>query len=492
MGNAVSRGRWGVVNSLVGSILTSLGLRCQEWARAQVAREERGLEPMSSRTYTETRLALVFGLLCVAGGGLSAILNDALLPQSTQAPLGAWVIAARVLMTKNNNILYSSDASLLSNEEHAELWRRRSALALTIIGPLVALCGARLDDFSGLSVSELRDTATSVPALATAVLSLTAILLAPRSATRCLQEADSHSHREAVDLARRAVIAAFITAWAHVACKAFVELMVEAKQKKISSTTCHTSNNSYNTENCGWNISALLCFSIATILLLVKLRLVASALSKIPPYIFMPLYRGLAIAANAICGIIFWDDLRIASALDEESIHSSPVIDVDPHLVPPTINAVEVETTGADVIAYLVGLILSVAGVLLVGWTMTDMHSEIGIVFGRDSNYSSSGRDGSIFNYHPVKAFLISTHDEEDDDLENSSEQKEDTQIEAANLCDSSLAEKESDALKLPPSTGGLADWQHAANISAETNTVFTASLPTDSITQHQSSSSLS
>mmetsp|Transcript_109492 Transcript_109492/g.317747 ORF Transcript_109492/g.317747 Transcript_109492/m.317747 type:complete len:187 (-) Transcript_109492:130-690(-) len=125
----------GLVNSIVGSALTALGLVLQQQCQIEQQREQRSFGvkgPIeSSALLAEPRYLI--GLFFVVLGGASSLANDGLLPQSTLAPLTA------------QTILYKS---LLSRWILRVPISRMHGFALVTmsVGMVIATLGANLDD----------------------------------------------------------------------------------------------------------------------------------------------------------------------------------------------------------------------------------------------------------------------------------------------------------------------------------------------------------
>lgn len=323
-------GRIGVANAVLGALVSAAGLSLQDWARERTRREERGLDPLAGRGYYETRLAVYLGVFCVLCGAISGVIGDALLPQSTQAPLAAIAVALRAafagfivagdaneLRDRNDKhrLLYESDddeATSIASEtaglcDVARHKYRAAALALMVMGPTLALLGARLDDVGGLSGSELARLLTAPQAAAAAAVSMAAVVVA----------------RKKSGLLYSGLASALASAWAHACVKAIVEL-----------ARYYSRHDGFFAAPAAW--AALLG---APVLIALKLRVVSDALNAFPAGLFMPLYQSLAIAANAACGIFVYDDFHLFDFLS------------------------------FDVVAYTVGLVCAIAGVAL---TATD------------------------------------------------------------------------------------------------------------------------
>lgn len=317
-------GRIGVANAAVGALVSAAGLSLQDWARERTRREERGLDPLAGRGYYETRLAVYLGVFCVLCGAISGVVGDALLPQSTQAPLAAIAVALRAafahfvatgraseLRDRNDKdrLLYESDDEAVVSDPRdvAHHKYRAIALGLMVLGPSIALLGARLDDVGGLSGAELAHLLAAPQAATTAAFSLAAVLLARRNS----------------GVLYSGLASALASAWAHACVKAIVEL-----------ARYYARHDGFFAAPAAW--AALLG---APALIALKLRVVSDALNAFPAGLFMPLYQSLAIAANAACGIFVYDDFQLS------------------------------DFTSFDIIAYTIGLVCAIAGVAL---TATD------------------------------------------------------------------------------------------------------------------------
>ncbi|KAJ8602061.1 hypothetical protein CTAYLR_002787 [Chrysophaeum taylorii] len=338
-------GRLGVVNAALGAAISTLGLSLQNWARQRARRENRGLEPFSTgRAYYETRAAVYLGVLCVVCGAVSGVIGDAMLPQSTQAPLAAFATALRTAfngcftqqreddpkeMRSDEALLAASRFSARNDDDDFDDYdessavasrveekgaacdvRRRPravALALMVVGPAIALVGARLDDAGGLSGPALARLYASPSTASIAAFSLAAAVLARR--------------RSGLGLA--ALGSALASAWAHVAVKGLVEVSL------------FYAGDAFFAEPACWVV-----LLAVPVLVSLKLRAVSASLTAYHAGLFMPVYQSLAIAANAACGVFVYDDFGYLEL-------SNPAV------------------SPANIIAYGVGLACTVAGVVL-------------------------------------------------------------------------------------------------------------------------------
>lgn len=309
-----------------------------------------GLDPLTGRAYYETRLAVLFGLVCVACGAISGVVGDALLPQSTQAPLAAIATCVRTALGRSSRASAEEDRELTSRHEllggstkslryddasdsgyesstdepvaEDEPRRGRSAaLALLVAGPALALLGARLDDPGGLSGRELARSFRSPAALVFGTVSAGCALGLP-----------------AQSVVASALTSALASAWAHVAVKALVEACMHYGSRGAAAAAV-------------W-----LCALAVPVLVCLKLRAVAQGLHAFPPDLFLPVYQALAIASNAAAGLFVFDDTGFLAP--------------GPRATPP-----DPPLTPLDVAAYGLGLASTVAGVLLTAAEGSDWKS---------------------------------------------------------------------------------------------------------------------
>lgn len=308
-----------------------------------------GLDPLTERAYYETRAAVGAGLLCVACGAASGVLGDALLPQSTQAPLAALATAVRAALDlagdrsvepEARELMSRDDGALLAGERPAttfgeesseasfdfvEATHRRSlsqrriwAIVLMLCGPALALTGARLDDQGGWSATQLAAQARSPTAVFAAAASLFAALAIPSGG-----------------LVAAVVKSALSSAWAHAAVKALVELVLFYRAR------------------CLRLVVAWLAMVAVPALVALKLRAVARGLDSWPASLFVPIYQALAVAANAGCGVLVYDDFGCFASV--------------PNLNPPA-----PPLTLAHVLLYGAGLACTVSGILLAADACSD------------------------------------------------------------------------------------------------------------------------
>lgn len=308
-----------------------------------------GLDPLTDRAYYETRAAVGAGLFCVACGAASGVLGDALLPQSTQAPLAALATAvraaldiasersfepeARELMSRDDGALLegerpattfgeeSSEASfdfVDATQSRSSSQRRLWAILLMVCGPALALTGARLDDQGGWSVTQLAAQARSPAAVFAAAASLIAALAMPASG-----------------FVAAVVKSALSSAWAHAAVKALVELVLFYRAR------------------CLRLVAAWFAMVTVPALVALKLRAVARGLDSWPAPLFVPIYQALAVAANAGCGILVYDDFGYFESV-------------------PNLKLPSPRRTVVYVLVYGVGLACTVSGILLAAEVCSD------------------------------------------------------------------------------------------------------------------------
>ena len=326
------RGRLGVVNAFVAGLFVSAGATLEEVAQRRQDREGRGLEPLS----LETRLVVYCGAICTVIGGILAVATDAMLPQSTQAPLMAWTVAMTAAMRFGRS-RKDVEQGLLDDEVYGSTERSQQprGLICAFLGPVIALTGARYDDLGGLAPKRLLSIFQQPSAIAIFFVTLAALGLA---VTR-----KNLDHR-----LKSALLCAFTDAWTHVAVKATVEealFILTAGPVAL--------------------FGFFATFVVAIIALASKLLCVSRAL----PHGILPLSHAVSIPLNALCGIFFWNDFHF---FHQES------------------------STSADVVAFLVGLAVAVVGVLLISITTLDdddLHDGLlsGLVF-----FSSSGDDDDV------------------------------------------------------------------------------------------------
>jgi len=292
----------GLVNSIVGSALTALGLVLQQQCQIEQQREQRsyGVKgPIeSSALLAEPRYLI--GLFFVVLGGASSLANDGLLPQSTLAPLTA------------QTILYKS---LLSRWILRVPISRMHGFALITmsVGMVIATLGANLDD-GVYSLQALLTMFEQPPALLYTVLAGLVLFVF----RRIIKHYFENSFNNWFGLAYLTLASGLIAGWTGTLIKAVVEISISS-----------LSSNTGDFKRVGTYCLAVLIPWLVSI----KLKYVSIALAHFNNDIFMPLYQAVVIACNAVCGLFYYMDFDIMGT----ELSSSDVDDMEaigPHIVP--------------------------------------------------------------------------------------------------------------------------------------------------------------
>mmetsp|Transcript_109487 Transcript_109487/g.317727 ORF Transcript_109487/g.317727 Transcript_109487/m.317727 type:complete len:421 (-) Transcript_109487:276-1538(-) len=292
----------GLVNSIVGSALTALGLVLQQQCQIEQQREQRSFGvkgPIeSSALLAEPRYLI--GLFFVVLGGASSLANDGLLPQSTLAPLTA------------QTILYKS---LLSRWILRVPISRMHGFALVTmsVGMVIATLGANLDD-GVYSLQALLTMFEQPPALLYTVLAGLVLFVF----RRIIKHYFENSFNNWFGLAYLTLASGLIAGWTGTLIKAVVEISISS-----------LSSNTGDFKRVGTYCLAVLIPWLVSI----KLKYVSIALAHFNNDIFMPLYQAVVIACNAVCGLFYYMDFDIMGT----ELSSSDVDDMEaigPHIVP--------------------------------------------------------------------------------------------------------------------------------------------------------------
>lgn len=266
-------GYWGVGVSVVGALFMSSGLCLQKAVHRKIANNP-SLAPASRHTLYLAGVAYVgMGLM------LKAVI-DILLPQSANAPLSA------------QTILYTSAMEYLFLDGTI---KRVEAAALLIIsvGIVMATLGANtVDGEYGLrDLFNLYERAVSI--VATAVLA--ALLLTIREIART----SSVNFADTTGMAYLAITAGMFAGWLGTVIKSLAEV--------IKYAFLHGMRREDASHSGLW----LLILAVPLVGI-PKLRYVGSALVEFHPTQFLPCYQAAAIAANSVCGIIYFNDFGSA------------------------------------------------------------------------------------------------------------------------------------------------------------------------------------
>lgn len=263
-------GYWGVGVSIVGALFMSSGLCLQKVVHHKIASNPL-LAPASRHTL------YIAGVAYVGIGLALKALVDILLPQSASAPLSA------------QTILYTSVLEYLFLDG-GDMKRLEAVAFVTIAaGIVLATFGANTVDgeYSLKDLLKLYERAVSIIATA----SMAALLLTVREIART----SSVSFSDTKGLAFFSIAAGMFAGWLGTVAKSLAEVVKYA--------FLHGMRREDASHSGLW----LLILAVP-VLGIPKLRYVGNALLEFHPTQFLPCYQAAAIAANAVCGIIYFND----------------------------------------------------------------------------------------------------------------------------------------------------------------------------------------
>jgi len=275
IGKSLELGIWGIVISIIAAVFTSAGLCLQKVVHKRILNNP-DLAPAHKHPL------YLAGVAYVALGLILKTSLDFLLPLSTVAPLSAQTV---VYSTFFEYLFLDGELSRISI----------ISLIFVIIGIIVSMMGANIDDGSGYNLHDLWHlfmTETCV------ILSgsLLAIIIGLREIFKSPPSASSSSIKNALGLLYLSFCSAVFAGWFGTASKALVELIKYAFLHGM-----HTSDAKRS------GIWIILIF--LPLLGIPKLRYVGYALSEYHHLQFLPLYQSLTIAANVMCGIVYFQDM---------------------------------------------------------------------------------------------------------------------------------------------------------------------------------------
>ena len=269
-------GIWGIVISIIAAVFTSAGLCLQKVVHKRILNNP-DLAPAHKHPL------YLAGVAYVALGLILKTSLDFLLPLSTVAPLSAQTV---VYSTFFEYLFLDGELSRISI----------ISLIFVIIGIIVSMMGANIDDGSGYNLHDLWHlfmTETCVilsGSLLAIIIGLREIFKSPPSSS------SSSSIKNALGLLYLSFCSAVFAGWFGTASKALVELIKYAFLHGM-----HTSD----AKRSGiWIVIIFL-----PLLGIPKLRYVGYALSEYHHLQFLPLYQSLTIAANVMCGLVYFQDM---------------------------------------------------------------------------------------------------------------------------------------------------------------------------------------
>ena len=274
-------GIWGIVISIIAAVFTSAGLCLQKVVHKRILNNPELAPAHKHPLY-------LAGVAYVALGLILKTALDFLLPLSTVAPLSAQTV---VYSTFFEYLFLDGELSRISI----------ISLIFVIIGIIVSMMGANIDDGSGYNLHDLWHlfmTETCVilsGSLLAIIIGLREIFKSPPSAASSSSSSPS-SIKNALGLLYLSFCSAVFAGWFGTASKALVELIKYAFLHGM-----HTSDAKRS------GIWIVLIF--LPLLGIPKLRYVGYALSEYHHLQFLPLYQSLTIAANVMCGLVYFQDM---------------------------------------------------------------------------------------------------------------------------------------------------------------------------------------
>lgn len=263
-------GIWGVCISIVGALFTSSGLCLQKIVHKRVS-----ADPSIGPLYKQP--TYIAGIAYVVLGQLLKTLVNVLLPQSTIAPLSC------------QTIIYSTFFEYLFVDGEMSV-KTGVSLLLSIVGIVIAMFGANFDD-GEYSVTALADLFKREAAILCTALFITIIVTG-----RFYSNYESSFSSSTAGIIYIAFVSSLLSGWFSLSIKSALEIAKYTFLHGIKATT--------NVKH------AFLWVLIASLPVLgfTKLRQVSYAMSVHHPLHFLPLYQSFAIIANAMCGIVYYND----------------------------------------------------------------------------------------------------------------------------------------------------------------------------------------
>ena len=262
-------GCWGIGLAVVGALFTSTGLCLQKMVQSKLSSSPSSGPVSRNRWY-------IAGILYVFIGQVMKVFVNVMVPMTVVAPLSAQTI---VLSTALEWFFLNGEMSV----------KTAASMGCIVVGIVVSLIGVNFID-GQYSVQGLQELF-----LRKEPVIFTAIIVAAMVTGKLMLK---HHVTDIATMLYSAFCSAMSAGWFNLAIKSISEIIKYAFLYGIKSSS-----------NVKKPFLWCLIGSIP-VLGMIKLRTVTRSLTDYHPLLFLPVYQGFMVGANALCGMLYFDDMN--------------------------------------------------------------------------------------------------------------------------------------------------------------------------------------